>query len=55
MYLSHFNSRLKLFFRYSEEEIVKKVEKFRKQLFEKDSQKDDEDVTIEYDQFGKPM
>lgn len=40
--------------RYSEEEIQRKVEKFRKQLLEKDSQKDESEIGIEYDEFGKP-
>jgi hypothetical protein len=30
------------------------VEKFRKQLLEKDSQKDESEIGIEYDEFGKP-
>lgn len=43
-----------MFSSYSEEDITKKVEKFRKQLLEKDSQKDESDIGLEYDQFGKP-
>lgn len=40
---------------YKEEEIEKKVEKFRKQLQEKDSQKNQDEVEISYDQNGKPI
>ncbi len=42
---------------YSEEEIARKVEKFRKQLIEKDKQKDEEgasSASIEYDEYGRP-
>lgn len=39
---------------YEEEEIQKKVEKFRKQLLEKDSQKEEAQVEYEFDEFGRP-
>lgn len=44
----------RMFIRYNEEDISRKVEKFRKQLLEKDSQKDDSEVNIEYNEYGKP-
>lgn len=40
---------------FSEEEIERKVEKFRKQLLEKESQKDETQVEFEYDEFGRPI
>ena len=40
---------------YAEEEIASKVEKFRKQLLEKDSLKDEAQVEFEFDQFGRPV
>jgi hypothetical protein len=41
-------------FSYKEDEIERKVAKFRKQLQEKDAQKDENEVELAYDEYGRP-
>lgn len=40
---------------YSDEEIDRKVEKFRKQLIDKDSHKEETQVDFEFDEYGRPI
>jgi serine/arginine repetitive matrix protein 2 len=43
-----------IFYSYKEEEIARKVEKFRKQLMEKDALKDGADVELAFEEYGRP-